>query len=92
MTIIDHGRLLVLPDIIGTIKMDSEFLSRLGAVDGECLALVLNDARILLFQQLVKEDFLVLMSYEVVDFWKCCTWCGVVFIRRTPHEYTCGAD
>lgn len=31
-------------------------------------------ARILLFQQRVKEDFLVLISYEGIAFGKCCTW------------------
>ena len=45
MTIIHYGCLLFLPDTIGTIEIDSQFLSRLGAVDGEFLTLVLNDAR-----------------------------------------------
>ena len=42
MTIIYYGCLLVLPDVIGALEMDSQFLSRPGAVDGECLALVPN--------------------------------------------------
>lgn len=78
--------------------MDSKLRAWLGTFDGECLALLLRDARNIIPYRLVKDGFLVFIRYEIVTFWKCLTcgccrtwWCRIVNFTTARSEYHCCA-